>query len=217
MNMETTLTEPRTVRSRVVRAVLSLTLMQRLALAVSSLMVAFGLTGAGLYATFTTSATASHSASTATLSLTLGTTNTAGNRLTLNASGLVPSDSYYRSFSLTNGGSSALSAITLTSTATTSSLLDTDATNGLQMQISRCSVAWTETGVSPNFTYSCSGTSTVVLASRRVTGSSIALANLTATAPAATDQLLLTVSLPTAADDTFQGLTSTMSFSFNGV
>lgn len=196
---------------------LRLTLAQRLVLAAASLMLAVGLVGLGVYATFTTSATASHSASTATMSLQLGATGASTNRLTVNATGLVPGDTYYRSFDLTNVGSTALSAITLTTTASPSSLLDTDATNGLQIVIQRCSIAWNENGASPNFSYTCNGTTSTVLASRAVIGSSIALANLTTTAAGATDHLRLSVTLPAGAGNSFQGLTSTLSFNFNGV
>ncbi len=189
---------------------------QRLVLAVSSLMLAVGLTGIGVYATFTTTATASHTASSATLTLSLGATGASTNRLTVNATNLVPGDSYYRSFDLINGGTKALASITLTTSATTSSLLDTDATNGLQMVIQRCTVPWTESGTTPNFTYSCSGTTSTVLASRAIVGSTIALSNLTSTAITTTDRLLLTVSFPSAAGNTFQGLSSTISFTFTG-
>lgn len=202
--------------ARILPRVLALSSGQRLVIAAASLMLAVGLSGAGLYATFTTSATASHTASTATLSLTLGATGASTNRLTVNASGLMPGDSYYRSFDLTNGGSSALNAITLTTSASPSSLLDSDATNGLQMVLQRCSTAWTESGTSPNFSYTCGGTTSSVLASRAIIGSNIALSNMTATAVSTTDHLLLTVTLPSAADDTFQGLTSTLTFSFGG-
>ena len=151
--------------------VLRLSPTQRLALGLSSLMLAVGFTGIGVYATFTTTATASHSATTATLTLALGSTGASTNRLTVNSTGLVPGDSYYRSFDLINSGNRALSSITLTTAASASSLLDTDATNGLQITIQRCSVAWTEAGTTPNFTYTCSGTTSTVLASRAVIGS----------------------------------------------
>ena len=203
--------------SRVVRFLLDLTVAQRLVVTAASVMLAVGLTGAGLYATFTTSATASHTASTATLSLQLGTTGASTNRLTVNASGLMPGDSYLRSFDLTNTGSTNLAGITLTTSASPSSLLDTDATDGLQMVLQRCTVAWTESGTSPNFTYACTGgTTSTVLASRAIVGSTIALSNLTSTAITTTDRLLLTVSFPVAAGNTFQGLSSTVSFTFTG-
>lgn len=196
--------------------VLRLSPTQRVVLAVSSLMLAVGLTGIGVYATFTTTATASHTASSATLTLSLGATGASTNRLTVNASNLVPGDSYYRSFDLINSGTKALSSITLTTTASPSSLLDTDATNGLQMVIQRCSTSWTESGTSPNFTYTCGGSTSTVLASRAIIGSSIALSNLGATAISTTDKLLLTVTFPSAAGNTFQGLSSTISFTFTG-
>ena len=62
----------------------------------------------------------------------------------------------------------ALAAIALTTSASTSSLLDTDAVNGLQLTVTSCSVPWTEAGTSPAFTYTCSGTQGTVLASRAV-------------------------------------------------
>jgi hypothetical protein len=189
---------------------------QRVVLAGSSMMLAVGLIGVGLYAGFTASTSDSHSASTGTEVLALGATGASTNRLTVNATNLIPGDVYYRSFDLINSGTHALSSITLTTTASPSSLLDTDTTNGLQITIQRCSVAWTESGSSPNFTYTCGGTTQTVLASRPVIGTNLALSNLTATAISTTDRLMLTVSFPSAAGNTFQGITSTLTFTFNG-
>ena len=167
-------------------------------------MLAVSLTGVGVYASFTARATATHTASTAQLTLSLGTTGSVTNRMTVNASGLVPGDICYRSADLINSGNRTLSAITLTTTASPSTALDTDVTNGLQMVLQRCSVAWTESGSSPNFSYSCSGATTSVLASRAVIGSAIALSNLTATATSTTDHLLLTMTFPSTASNTFE-------------
>ena len=55
-------------------------------------------------------------------------------------------------FDLSTRARSTSRLATLTTTATTSSLLDTDTTNGLQMVIDKCSAAWTEAG--PPYTYS---------------------------------------------------------------
>lgn len=189
---------------------------QRLVLAGSSLMLAVGLTGIGVYASFTATATATHTASTATLTLSFGATGASTNRMTVNASGLVAGDVYYRSFDLINSGTRTLSAITLATTASPSSLLDTDTTNGLQILLQRCSAAWTESGTTPNFTYTCSGSTQTVLASRAVIGTNLALSNLTATATATTDHLLLTTTLPATAGNTFQGITSTLTYTFTG-
>ena len=70
-----------------------------------------------------------------------GNTGAVTNRMTVNASNLLPGDTYYRSVDLINSGGTDLGSIDLTTTAAPSSLLDTDTTNGLQMTWQRCSVA----------------------------------------------------------------------------
>jgi hypothetical protein len=55
-----------------------------------------------------------------------------------------------------------------------------------------------------------------VLASRAVIGSSLALSNLTSTTAGSTDHLRFTLTLPTTAGNTFQNLSSTISYSFAG-
>ena len=172
--------------------------------------------GLGTYGSFTSTTSASQTVATGTVTLALGATGASTNRLTVNASGLVPGDTVQRSFDLENTGSEDLASVTFTSSASTSSLLDTDATDGLQMVVERCSVPWTEAGVSPAFTYTCGGATTTVVASRPVIGSGVALANLTVTTAGATDHLRLTLTLPATAGNTFQGLSSTVSYGFTG-
>jgi spore coat-associated protein N len=150
------------------------------------------------------------------VTIALGATGASTNRLNVNATGVAPGDTMQRSFDLINQGSLDLASITLTTSATTSSLLDTDATNGLQMAIDRCSVAWTESGSSPAFTYTCSGSTSTVLAQRAVIGSNLALSNLGSLTAGATDHLRLTLTLPSSADNSFQNLTSTIQYSFTG-
>jgi len=84
------------------------------------------------------------------------------------------------------------------------------------MVIDKCSVAWTEAGSSPAFTYTCGGTTSSVVASRAVIGSNIAMSNLGSTTAGATDHLRLTLTFPSAAGNTFQGLSSTISSAFTG-
>jgi hypothetical protein len=104
-----------------------------------------------------------------------------------------------------------LSGVSLTTTATTSSLLDTDAVNGLQMVIDKCSVAWTESAAP--YTYTCSGTTSSVVASRAVVGSAVALGNLTLTSN--TDNYLrVTLTLPSAAGNTLQNQSSVINYAF---
>ena len=56
--------------------------------------------------------------------------------------GFVPGDSMTRAVNLVNDGNAALGSVTLSSAATASSILTTDTTNGLQLAVKKCSVAW---------------------------------------------------------------------------
>ena len=194
----------------------SLSHTQKITLSIALLLLAAALAGIGAYATFTDSASASHSVTTGTVAIDLGATGSSTNRLNVDATNVAPGDTMQRSFDLTNSGSLNLASVTFTTNATTSSLLNTDAADGLQMVIDRCSNAWTESGSSPAFTYTCSGTTSTVVASRPVIGTNIAFSNLTITTAGNTDHLRLTLSLPTSAGNAFQGLTSTISYTFTG-
>ena len=172
--------------------------------------------GLGTFGTFDSTTSASQDVTSGTVTVALGSTGASTNRLTVAASGLVPTDTIQRSFDLSNTGNQNFASVTLTTTATASSLLNTDATNGLQMTITSCSNAWTEAGVSPAFTYTCGGggSTATVVASRAVIGSAIAMSNLTSLTHGNTDHLLLTLTLPSTADNTFQNKTSTIQYSF---
>jgi spore coat-associated protein N len=173
--------------------------------------------GLGTFATFTSSTSASQSIQGGTVSIALGSAGTASNRLTIGASNLVAGDTIQRAVDLTSTSSDPLASVQLTTTASPSSALDTDASNGLQMVIDKCSVAWTEGGTAPAYTYTCGGTTSAVLASRAVIGSSVALSNLAATAGASsTDHLRVTLTLPSAAPNALQGQSSSISYNFVG-
>jgi hypothetical protein len=172
--------------------------------------------GLGTYGAFTSTTSASETVASGTVNVALGATGTAANRLSVAASGLVAGDTVQRAVTLSNTGNQNLSAITLTTAATPTSKLDTDAVNGLQLTVDACSVPWTEAGTSPALTYTCAGTVTSVLAPRPVVGANMALAGLNSVTSAAADNLRVTVTLPAAADNTFQGLSSTVNFSFTG-
>ena len=107
-------------------------------------------------------------------------TNAAGNRLTVGATNIAPGDTIQRAVTLTNTGTLDLANVVLTTNAATSSLLDTDPTNGLQVTIQKCSVAWTESAFP--YTYTCGGTTSTVLASTPVIGTNWPLSNLALTA-----------------------------------
>jgi hypothetical protein len=90
-------------------------------------------------------------------------------------------------------------------TAETSSVLDQDARNGLQLRADLCSGTWRRTEAG----YACAGTVTALFASRPVVGSSA----LTLTGgSAAVHQVRLTLSLPGTADGRFMGQTSALSY-----
>lgn len=187
---------------------------QKLLATVAVLGAAASIAGLGTYATWTSTTSQSQSISSGTVTIALGATGAATNRLNIGASALAPGDTIQRSVDLTNSGTLDLASVTLTTTATTSSLLDTDATNGLQMVIDKCSQAWTEAG--PPYTYTCGGTTSAVVASRAVIGSNLALSTLGATTAGATDHLRVTLTLPSGAPNTLQNQSSTVSYAFTG-
>lgn len=181
---------------------------------VAVLGAAASIAGLGTYATWTSTTSENHTISSGTVTIALGATGAATNRLNVGASALAPGDTIQRSVDLTNSGSIDLAGVTLTTTASPSSLLDTDATNGLQMVVDKCSVAWTEAG--PPFTYTCSGSTSSVLASRAVIGSNLSLSNLSATSAGGTDHLRVTLTLPSGAPNTLQNQSSTITYAFTG-
>jgi len=189
---------------------------RKLLLSLGALGLAGALAGMGTFATFTASTSDSQTVASGTVVIALGSTGASTNRLTVNASGLVPGDTIQRSFDLSNTGSQDLASIALTTSASPSSLLDTDTTNGLQMVIDRCSAAWTESGSSPAFSYSCSGSTSTILSSRAVIQSSLSMAGLSALTAGGTDHLRLTLTFPSSAGATLQGLSSTLTYSFLG-
>ena len=139
-----------------------------------------------------------------------------GNRLTVDATGIVPGDRMERVVDLTNGGTVNLSGVTLTTTAPLSSALDTNAAHGLQVTVDRCSVPWTEAGSPPGYVYSCSGTTSTVLTTQPVITTGAALSGLSATTPGNTDHLRVALTFPAAAGDSMQGLSSHLAFTFTG-
>ena len=185
-------------------------------LALAALALGAALAGTGALATWTATTSAGNTVASGTVLVALGNTGASTNRLTVNASGLVPGDTVQRSFDIANTGSQDLATVALTTTASPSSLLDTDTTHGLQMVVDRCSVPWTESGSSPAFTYSCSGSTTTIVSSRPVIQSSVTMAGLSALTSGGTDRLRLTLTFPSTAGSTFQGLSSTLTYSFLG-
>jgi spore coat-associated protein N len=196
---------------------------RKILLSMAAVGAAASIAGLGTYATFTDSTSATQTVTSGTVDINLGMPG-ADNRLNVNASGLLPNDTEQRRVKLTNAGTENVPYVKLTTTATASSVLDTDATNGLQMKIEKCSglAGWSESGTSPAFTYTCDqvvagdnlGSRTTVLATQRVICTDLSLSNLSSTAAGATDDMVVTVSLPSGADNTVQGKSSTIQYSF---
>jgi len=125
----------------------------------------------------------------------------------MNTTNFVPGDSVTQAVSLINKGSAAFGSVSLSTTVATPSVLTTDTTNGLQMELKSCTVAWSATNT-------CAGTTTS-LGSGPVVGSR-SLSNPASLNPGGTDYLAIVVSLPAAADNTFQGKSAALSLTFTG-
>ena len=190
---------------------------KRLLATVVVLAVTAGIAGLATFATFTSTTSASLSVASGTVAITSGATGSVANRFNVNATNIAPGDTIQRTVDVISTSSVALASDLLTTSAAPSNLLTSDTTNGLQLVIDRCSVAWTETGVAPAYAYTCSGTTTPVLASRAVIGTNLSLNNMTLAAGGGTDHLHATITLPTTADNTFQGIAATtITFAFTG-
>lgn len=192
---------------------------KKLALSAVLLAGAGALAGHGAFATFTSAATGGpQSITTGTVSIALGATGASTNRLDVNATGVAPGDTIERSVDLSNAGTLNLASITLGLSASPSSLLDTNATYGLQTTVQSCSVAWTESS-GPPYTYTCSGTEATVLASTPVAtleSTAASLPGLNSLTAGGTDHLMVTLTLPSSAGNSYQGLTSTLTYTFTG-
>ena len=170
--------------------------------------------GLGTFGTFTDStAPLNASVNTGTLSIALTPANDTGS-LSMAANGFVPGDSLSRSVNLVNDGTTAFSSLSLASVSTgPGNALTSDQTNGLKLSVQACSVPWTKPTAT---TYACSGTTkTVVNNAPAVSNNTLPTpASLT---PGATDYLVVTLALPTAAGNEFQGLSSALTLTFSGV
>jgi hypothetical protein len=185
-----------TTRSRTTRKVLG---------SLGIIGAAAAVAGMGTFGSFTDSTTPMvASVTSGTLSLDLASTN----GLTMSGTNMVPGDSVASRFQLVNSGDLDMSAIGLAVTAPTTSVLDTDKVNGLKLTIDSCSVVW-------NNDNTCSGTTSSVLPLTAARDAAT-LTNLTSVTAHKTDNLLVKLSLPTTADNTFQGKSSVLNLVFTG-
>lgn len=195
---------------------------KKVLLSLCALGSAGAIAGMGTFAEFTSTTSATQDVTAGKVEIALGASGVA-NRLSVDATNVVAGDTINRVVDLISTSTDALSTVKLTTTATVSSVLDTDTATGLTMNIRKCSVAWTEAGTSPAYTYTCSGTASDVLGTALapvdIITADATLGNLTATSSgSATDRLLITVTLPAA--NTLANLTtppsSTIQYSFTG-
>jgi hypothetical protein len=174
--------------------------------------------GLGTFGTFTDSTTpVDATVATGTLAIDLNAVNSTAT-VAMSADGMVPGDTISRSYDLVNSGDLNFSGISLASTASVSSILTTDRTNGLQLGVDACSVAWTEKLTNGVPTYTCSATRTTLVNPALGSGAELVqnrkgISSLTA---GKTDHLVVSLALPTSADNGFQGKKATVSISFDG-
>jgi hypothetical protein len=214
---------------------------RRIALSIALLVAAVGALIGGAFATFTASVTAGPQAITSgSVKLAVGPTNDVATGATNIAAG----DTIAREADLNDtGGTIANKEITLKLSASPTSLLDTDPTNGLQVSIQACSEAWKRTVVGsppPAFEYTCTPGATAVkingAASTSVSaleGAAGVLSPLNSLNAGGKDFLVFTLTLPagapgdlgkvaactgtsggTAATEDLQGCASTLTYTF---
>ncbi|RBY89322.1 TasA family protein [Blastococcus sp. TF02A-30] len=130
-------------------------------------------------------------------------------------SNFVPGDTMTRAINLKNSGD-AFGSISFSSAATVGSVLTDGTANGLQLSVKSCSVPWTQGGTAAAPTYSCAGVVADVVPAGPVVRTNVPLTNPKSLASNGTDYLTVSISLPLAADNKFQGQSASLSLAFTG-
>ncbi|WP_372728259.1 TasA family protein [Nocardioides sp.] len=170
--------------------------------------------GLGTFGAFTSTTAATQNVATGTLTLGLTQHSTLGT--TVDATNMVPGDTVQRSVTLTRpAAAEKFGSVLLTSTGSTSNVLTSDTTKGLQVSVDECSTAWVMTPSTKVLT--CAGTTTPIISSRPVLQSGLDLGSATTSlnSGAAAANLRVTMSLPVAADNSFQGKSNAITFTFD--
>ena len=183
----------------------------RKVLAATFALAALALTGAGVYAGLTATATGTSTISSGKLSLTLGTdTPSAGFPQTV--SNMAPGDTANVLVKLNNNGTiNSNGTLTLGAAVGASTLLDSSSAKGLQVSISECSAAWTGYTLGVAAAPTCGGSTTTLLASTplsTIVAGAVTLTNTSAitTAGSSLDNILFTVTLPNQSETTTNGV-----------
>jgi len=158
------------------------------------------------------------SVNSATVSLTVGSTNT----VTTSVSNFVPGDQAESVITLTNSGTVPFSAITLGVSDSSPTALVTNS-SGLQLEVQGCSVPWTPSSTTPT-TYTCSGTTYTALPSTPLSSlvnassaTTLNVSTLSNTSGSNENYLMFDLSMPAGAPQSLSGLTDTLTYGFTGV
>jgi hypothetical protein len=178
-------------------------------------LIAVGVLSFNAYANFTGTTSYNQSVSTGTLSLTKANEDSATKAYNLAGADLAPGDTMQRGLKLSVSGSISASDLTVSAADGTPTELDNGTGVDMQLRIDVCDQAYDETVNSNIPTYNCAGSEQEVLDDTDL-GDLIAtpatLANINL---AGANHLMLTWTLPSGADNTFQGLTNTVSLTFS--
>ncbi|MGY1742760.1 MULTISPECIES: hypothetical protein [unclassified Blastococcus] len=185
----------------------------RVVASVAVLGVSGAVAGLATYGTFTDSTSpVVTTTATGVLSIDLAKASGAATLSLFPHGGFLAGDSESSPIDLVNDGTTPLSRISLASAATTSSALDADPVDGLQLTVRDCSVDWAQVGGA----WSCPGTEATLYSGRILLDES--LPGLGSLAPGGVDHLLLTAALPaTAEDESVAGASSALDFTFTAV
>ena len=172
--------------------------------------------GLGTFGAFTSTTTASQSVTTGKVVLTAGS---GALGMTTAVTDMVPGDVMQRTVALTRSSDSGtFGSVKLTTSGSTANLLTSNVTNGLQLKVDQCSTAWVKNATTNDLTCPAGSTMTSVIAQRGVIGTDLDLTGVTSTLNAAAGSvanLRFSLSLPTAADNNYQGLSNTLTFTFD--
>jgi hypothetical protein len=183
----------------------------RLTITAGAALIALGVISFNAWANFTASQQTSNTIGTGTMSIVIADGPTA---FSVAVTNMVPGDHAERFVDVHTGGTLTMSGLKLASAVTSpTTKLDSDATNGLQLVVDNCTVAWT---LHAGATATCTGgTSSSVLSTGPVIMSATTMSNVHT--DGTVDHLRFQWLLPSGADDTFQGLTDTIQYTFSGV
>lgn len=167
--------------------------------------------GLGTFGSFTDSTVPVESGvQTGTLSINLSPAATSAT-VPFRTGGFMPGDSAARAFDVVNDGDVAWDSVTFTSWATSSSLLDRDTVDGLQLTVESCSTAWGVDGSR----YVCGGSEREFYSGPVIMDQP--LAGAASLAPGKVDHLLATVDFPSTAGEELQNQVSQLAFRFTAV